>query len=93
MELTTPTKFLLAQNYPNPFKKETIIKYSIPDKMNVRLELFDIKGNKLKTLVNDIKDAGTHREEFKSDGLDEGEYQYKLECEYYFEIKKMVLLK
>jgi len=93
MEELVPTAFELAQNYPNPFGRKTIIKYCIPDKMKIRLEVFDHKGNKVSTLVDEIKEAGTFREVFNSDGLEDGEYLCKLESDYYFETKKMVLMK
>jgi len=92
MEDTIPTKFELAQNYPNPFKEKTIIKYCVPEKMNIRLEVFDSKGNKVKTLINEIKEAGTHKVEFNAEKLECGEYLYKLESKDYFESKKMKLI-
>ena len=93
MEDILPTEFELAQNYPNPFRERTIIKYCVPEKMKIRLEVFDSKGNKLKTLVDEIKEAGTYKIELKANGLDSGEYLYKLESKDYFDAKKMILLK
>ena len=49
MEEIVPTEFQLSQNYPNPFKTRTTIKYCVPDKMKIKLEIFDAYGNKLKT--------------------------------------------
>ena len=93
MEDILPTEFELAQNYPNPFKERTVIKYCVPDKMKIKLEVFDDKGNKVKTLVDEIKEAGTYKIEFRADKLAQGEYLCKLESENYFETKKMVLLR
>jgi len=93
IEDIVPTEFELAQNYPNPFKEKTTIKYCIPVKMRIKLVVFDSDGNKVKTLVDDVKEAGTYKDEFRAYGLDEGEYLCKLESENYFETMKMVLLR
>ncbi len=66
MEEIVPTEFQLSQNYPNPFKTRTTIKYCVPDKMKIKLEIFDANGNKLKTLVDEIKEAGTYKAEFNA---------------------------
>ena len=93
IEDMVPTEFELAQNYPNPFKEKTIIKYCVPVKMNIRMEVFDSKGNKIKTLVDEIKEAGTYKIEFNSENIGAGEYLYKLETKDYFDTKKMIVLK
>ena len=93
MEDIVPTEFQLSQNYPNPFKERTTIKYCVPDKMKIRLGVFDSDGNKVKTLVDEIKDAGTYKVEFNAKELEGGEYLYKLETTDFFETKKMVLLR
>jgi 5-hydroxyisourate hydrolase-like protein (transthyretin family) len=97
MLLTTeeivPTEFELGQNYPNPFKEKTTIKYCVPETIKLRLEVFDSKGNKVKTLVDGTKEAGTHKVEFNAENFESGEYLYKLESKDYFESKSMVVLK
>ena len=93
MEEILPTEFQLSQNYPNPFKEKTTIKYCVPDKMKIRLEVFDTDGNKVKTLVNEIKEAGTYKVELDAIELERGEYLYKLESKDFFETKKMMLMK
>jgi len=93
MEDILPTEFELAQNYPNPFKETTTIKYCVPGKMKIRLEVFDSKGNKVQTLVDEVKEAGTYKVEFNAEDLLGSEYIYKLESRDYFESKKMVLAK
>jgi hypothetical protein len=92
-EEIVPTKFELAQNYPNPFKEKTIIKYCLPDRMKIKLEIFDSRGYKMKTLVDEVKEAGTYKETYKSDTIENGEYLCKLESDYYLETRKMVVLK
>ncbi len=93
MEEIVPTEFQLSQNYPNPFKEKTAIKYCIPAKMKIRLEVFDSDGNKIKILVDEIKEAGTYKVEFDASKFVIGEYLYKLESKDFFETKKMVLLR
>ena len=92
-EEIVPTKFELAQNYPNPFKEKTTIKYCVPEKMKVKLEVFGSNNRKVKVLIDEIKEAGTHKVEFDSNKLANGEYIYKLETKDYFETKKMILTK
>jgi hypothetical protein len=93
MEEIVPTEFQLSQNYPNPFRERTTIKYCVPDKMKIVLEIFDSNGNKVKTLVDEQKEAGTYKIEFNAKELVRGEYLYKLESRDFFETKKMVLMK
>ena len=88
-----PTKFELAQNYPNPFSDRTTIKFCIPDKMKIKLEIYDSGNRKVKTLVDEIKDAGTYEVEFSGKELVSGEYVCKLETNDYLDTKKMILLK
>jgi hypothetical protein len=88
-----PTKFELAQNYPNPFSDRTTIKFCIPDKMKIKLEIYDSGKRKVKTLVDEIKDAGTYEVEFSGKELVSGEYVCKLETNDYLDTKKMILLK
>ena len=93
MEDIIPTEFELAQNYPNPFMEKTTIKYCVPEKMKIRLEVFDSRGNKVKTLINEIKEAGTFKVELNANELEEGEYLYKLESKDFFETRIMILTK
>ena len=88
-----PTKFELAQNYPNPFSDKTTIKFCIPDRMRIKLEIYNTDNRKVKTLVDEIKEAGTYEVELKADELNRGEYFYKLETDKYCDTKKMILLK
>jgi len=59
-----PTRFYLAQNYPNPFKEKTSIKFCVAYKTNVSLEVFDDEGNILIQLFNEEKEPGTYEVEF-----------------------------
>ena len=95
-----PAKFELAQNYPNPFSDRTTIKFCIPDRMKVKLEIYNSNNRRVKILLNEIKKAGTYEVEFSAKELDSGEYLYKLETDNlpdgksgFFDAKKMTVIK
>lgn len=93
MEDILPTEFELAQNFPNPFKEITIIKYCVPEEVKIKLEVFDSGGNKIITLIDEIKEAGTYQVELKTNGMKEGIYSYRLTAGSYESIKRMLVLK
>ena len=99
-----PTKFELYQNYPNPFNPSTFIKYSLPEISNVKLEIYNIMGQKVITLVDGILPAGYHHASWngKSDKQTEiasGIYICILKAESveggktFTDMRKMVLVK
>ena len=55
---------MLSQNYPNPFNPVTTIEYSVPSRTNVTIEIFNVLGQKVRTLVNETKSAGAYRIEW-----------------------------
>ncbi len=85
--------FKIYQNYPNPFNPSTTIKYSVPEKGFVKLKVYDVLGNEIKTLVEEIKEAGTYNFEFNAEGLASGLYFYKIDAGVSSIIRKMILLK
>ena len=85
--------YTLLQNYPNPFNPSTKIKFSIPQKENVILKVYNILGKEVAVLVNKEMEAGEYDIEFSSDGLNSGVYFYTLEAGNYRETKKMILMK
>ncbi len=92
-EVNEPEEFLLAQNYPNPFNPVTSINYSIPEKSFVSLKVYDVLGKEIITLVNEIKQPGIYTADFHAADLSSGVYIYKLECEKYYSMKKMMLIR
>jgi hypothetical protein len=88
-----PLDFSLYQNFPNPFNPTTKIKYSIPKLSNVTIKVFDILGNEIETLVNEVKPTGTYEITWYAEGLPSGVYVYRLQAGEYADVKKMVLLK
>jgi hypothetical protein len=86
-------EYSLEQNYPNPFNPETVIKYSIPNSGRVVIKIFNVLGKEIKTLVNEIKEAGSYEITFNAEDLSSGVYFYKLESGEYLKIRKMILLR
>jgi len=86
-----PFEFHLSQNYPNPFKDKTKIKYCIPYKTKVNITVFDPMGNKIETLVDEDKEAGTYEAEFNASELLSGVCFYQMKAEDFIETKKMLL--
>ena len=85
--------YFLEQNFPNPFNNATKINFSIPEKDNIKLALYDILGKEVTTLVNEEIDAGFHSIDFNAENLASGIYFYKLETKYFCQTKRMILLK
>lgn len=92
-----PEIFTLQQNFPNPFNPETTIKYSLASQGKVTLNVFDITGKIVKTLVNAFQPQGDYSITFNATDLTSGIYFYKMEItsdvNSYSEIKKMMLVK
>jgi hypothetical protein len=90
-----PEVFLLLQNFPNPFNPSTTISYSIPvgTRHAVSLQVFDVLGRKVATLVNEEKDAGNYSVAWNAASAASGVYYYKLTSGAFTETKKMILMK
>jgi hypothetical protein len=93
LETIIPAGFKLLQNYPNPFNSGTTIKFEVPVKSIVRIDLFDVLGQKVSTLLESEKDAGQHFINFNPEGLSSGIYFYRMRTDVYSSIMKMVLLR
>ena len=85
--------YKLFQNYPNPFNPTTSIKFAIKEDSFVTLEIFDILGNEVRTLVNSFLRAGNHSVEFDGNGVGNGIYIYKIQANNFINVKKLILLK
>ncbi len=91
--LNLPKEYSLEQNYPNPFNSTSIIKYSISERSNVTIKVFDVLGKEITVLVNKEQPQGNYEVEFDSKDLTSGIYFYKLQAGDYAKTKKMILLK
>ena len=87
--------FRLIQNYPNPFNPTAKIKHSIPvgTRRAVSLQIYDVLGNEIATLINEDKPAGNYEVEWNASSLPRGIYFYRLQAGEFVKTKKMLLLK
>ena len=83
--------FALDQNYPNPFRNETVIRFTLPQRAKVNLSLFDMNGRLVRVLVNESKESGTHAVTFNSGTLTRGLYYYKLQTGELTAVRKMTV--
>ena len=88
-----PEDFLLSQSYPNPFNAGVTIEFSVPTSEDIRLEVFNLLGQSVETLIDSRLDAGTHRISWNAGEQSSGIYFYKLTAGDFEETKRMTLLK
>lgn len=88
-----PKEFKLEQNYPNPFNPTTTIQFAVPSVSDVKLEVFNILGQKVASLVNRRMEAGVHTVNFNATNLSSGVYFYRLQAGNFVQTKKMMLVK
>jgi hypothetical protein len=93
VEIAIPLEYVLEQNYPNPFNPNTLIKYSVRNDGIVTLEVFNLLGEKVAILVNEIQIAGRYEIDFDASDLSSGIYVYSLKSGNFNSLKKMVLLR
>lgn len=85
--------YSLDQNYPNPFNPTTKIKYSVPFEQNVKISLYDILGNEVGILMNEVKDVGQYELGFNSNNYSSGIYYYKMISGEFQAIHKLIIMK
>ena len=95
---TRPEAFALANNYPNPFNPETTIKYALPDPVDVRLEIYNMLGQQVRSLVSEPQNAGRYTVKWDATNesghaLSTGIYFYRLVAGDFHKVEKMLLLK
>ena len=88
-----PLKYSLNQNYPNPFNPETSITFSVPIKIEVEINVFDIKGNKIATVFDKIVNAGSYSIIWNAAGFPSGVYFIGMSSGNYQDYKKVMLIK
>ncbi|HSP86935.1 MAG TPA: T9SS type A sorting domain-containing protein, partial [Ignavibacteriaceae bacterium] len=97
-ESKSPDNYSLFQNYPNPFNGETTIKYNVSKEANVKIEIFNVLGERIKTLINEqqMPDYYSVRWDSKNDKgntMNSGIYFVRFFSNNFSEIKKIILLR
>ncbi len=93
-----PTHFALLQNHPNPFNPATTIRYNVPQSTHVVLSVYNLVGERIITLVNQVQAAGTHAitwdgSDAQGQALSSGIYLYKIEAGTFAQTRKLTLVK
>ncbi len=97
-----PAEFFLGNNYPNPFNPTTTIEFGVPDiakgEVQVTLEVFNTRGQKIRTLVNESRQAGSYSVTWDSRNdfgraVSSGVYFYRMQAGNFMESKKLILLR
>jgi len=92
-ESVIPLKFAVSQNYPNPFNPTTTIRFTLPEKSFVTLEIFDSLGQKVTELFSGELPKGTHLQQWNAEGLPTGTYFFRIQAGSYIETRKLILIK
>lgn len=97
VEASVPTEFALKQNYPNPFNPSTTIEYDLPMNASVRLAIYNILGEQVSTLVNQVQTAGSYKVVWNANNFASGMYIYRITVESgsqkFTQVHRMMLLK
>jgi hypothetical protein len=88
-----PERYTLKQNFPNPFNPSTTISYEIPREVHVKLEVYNLLGQRVQLLIDEVQQAGSHEFIFNSEDFASSVYLYRLQAGNYTETKKMILLR
>jgi hypothetical protein len=88
-----PNEFSLSQNYPNPFNPNTVISYSLSSFSNVKLNVYNMLGQKVSVIEDGYKNAGNYSVNFNAAAFPSGIYFYKLEAGPFSQVRKMLLIK
>ncbi|MBC8395459.1 MAG: T9SS type A sorting domain-containing protein [Candidatus Marinimicrobia bacterium] len=85
--------FDLSQNYPNPFNPVTNISYTVPVTGQVKLSVFNVLGEEVSTLINNVVTSGTHSATWNAGDMPSGVYFYSIEATGFTQTKKLLLIK
>ena len=88
-----PDQYELSQNYPNPFNPTTTIRFSLPKQTQLKINIYNILGEHVKTIAEGMYETGYYKVTFDASSLPSGTYIYRLESNEFVETRKMLLLK
>jgi len=91
--LATPSLYTLSQNYPNPFNASTTICYLLSQSSDISIDVYDLLGRHIETLLSEYQQAGKHQVTWRADQQPSGTYFYRLQVDDHIETMKMMLLK
>ncbi|MCF7904991.1 MAG: T9SS type A sorting domain-containing protein [Candidatus Marinimicrobia bacterium] len=92
-DVTLPGVYALRANYPNPFNPSTTISYEIAQQEHVKLTIYNMLGQEVANLVNEVQPAGTYQIQFDASTMASGIYLYTIEAGSFGDTQKMILLK
>jgi hypothetical protein len=88
-----PSEFVLRQNFPNPFNPSTRIEFGLPKESRVKLEVYNLLGEQVATVIDEVRSPGYHAVQFSAGDMPSGVYLYRLTAGEFSMLRKMVLLK
>jgi hypothetical protein len=88
-----PHQFVLYQCFPNPFNPVTTIRYDLPHSAHISLKVYNVLGEEVITLADEVRSAGSHEVQLNATGLASGVYFYRMQAGSFAETRKFVLLK
>jgi hypothetical protein len=92
-QIAKPDRYLLSQNYPNPFNPVTTIRYQLPEEARVSLIIYNVLGQEVAKLVDEVQNAGYKQANFNVNNISSGVYFYRLRAGSFTDIKKMMVVK
>jgi predicted extracellular nuclease len=92
-EPVVPVQYALGQNYPNPFNPSTLIVYDLPTAGLVTVNIYNVLGQEVRTLVHEVQTAGRYTVRFNGTSLPSGVYFYRLQAGAFSQAKKMLMVK
>ncbi len=90
---TTPQVFALEQNYPNPFNPSTTISFTVPKTVKTTITVYNMLGQKVATLLDEVKQPGSYRVTFDASNLAAGVYIYQMRAGSFVASRKMIVIK
>jgi phage-related protein len=93
VDVPSLAEYILHQNYPNPFNPSTKIRFTVPERSDVRITLNDVLGREVSVLFNDQVEPGTREIEIEASSLSSGNYFVKMIAGSIYKIQKITLIK